>query len=182
MKTGTVIKGAAVVGGVVAVGVLFKLFAVPVLIATLVIAVVAYFWKKFVDFWLDSLQTWVDKNCGHKICSALGNVIAFLNTPISKLRKGNKVAFDTIKHVWSIVREGLTIKTRYKKDGEDVIIETSIKDSDKVTVVQRREWFYDVPADVRTEIVCNPGQCTEIDNNHDIFDRKFSEIEKQLYN
>ncbi len=56
MKTSRVIKGAAVVGGVVAAGVLFKLFAVPVLIATLVIAVVAYFWKKFIDFWLDKLQ------------------------------------------------------------------------------------------------------------------------------
>lgn len=181
MKTGTVIKGGAVVGGVVAVGVLFKLFAVPVLITTLVIAVVAYFWKKFIDFWLDKLQGWVHKHCGQKICSALGHVIAFLNTPISRLRMGTKAAFDAAKRVWQLIRGGLESKTRYKKDGEDVIIETRIADSDTEVIVQKREPFYDLPTRVRTEVICSDEQCYEV-NNHDVIDRKFEQTEKEMYN
>lgn len=180
MKKETVLKGAAIVGGVVAVGVLFKLVAVPVLVATLVIAVVAFFWKKFIDFWLDKLQAWVDKYCGRKFCTALGKVIAFLNTPISGLRKGSKMTFAAAKRIWETVRPGLANKTRYKKDGEDVIIETRMADSETEIIVQKRESFYDLPARVRTEVVCHPGQCYEIDNNHDVIDRKFSELEKQL--
>ena len=181
MKTGTVIKGAAIIGGVVAAGVLFKLFAVPVLIATLVIAVVTYFWKKFVDFWLDKLQAWVQKHCGQKICSALGSVIAFLNTPISRLRMGSKAAFDASKRVWQVIRGGLKSETCYKKDGDEVIIETRIADSETEVIVQKKESFYDLPTRVRTEVICSDEQCYKV-NNHDVIDRKFTEAEKEMCN
>lgn len=180
MKPKTVLKGAAIVGGIVAVGMLFKLVAIPVLVTTLVVAVVTYFWKKFVDFWLDKLQVWVDKYCGRKICAALGEVIAFLNTPISGLRKGSKMTIDAVRRIWDAVRPGLANRTRYMKDGEDVIIETRMADSETEIIVQKRKPFYDLPAKVRTDIICHSGQCYEIDNNHDIIDRKFAEMEKQL--
>ena len=181
MKSSTVIKGAAVVSGVVAAGVLFKLFAVPVLIVTLAIAVVTYFWKKFIDFWLDKLQGLVQKHCGQKICSALGSVIAFLNTPISRLRMGTKATFDAAKRVWQVIRGGMKSETRYKKEGDEVIIETRIADSDAEVIVQKREAFYDLPTRVRTEVLCGDEQCYKV-NNHDVIDRKFEEAEKGMYN
>lgn len=180
MKTKTILIGAAAIGGVVAVGALFKIVALPVLVTTLVVAVVTYFWDRFKDFWMDKLQAWVDKYCGRKICVALGEVIAFLNKPISLLHQGSRAAFDAARRIWNIVRPGLSNKTRYMKDGEDVVIETRLADSETEIVVQKREPFYDLPAKVRTDIICHPGQCYEVDNNHDIIDRKFTEMEKQL--
>ena len=179
MNTKTVITGIGIVGGIVVASALFgpAVVVFGIAVAILTVALVTFLWNKFINFWMDKLQVWVSKCLGEKICEVLGKIIAFLNKPFAIANKG----LNAIKDAWNTLRDGLGCKTRYKKDGEEVIIETRMVTSEEEIIVQKREQYYELPAETRTKLICSDDTCYEVDNI-DVFDRRIADVEAELSN
>lgn len=179
MNTKTIITGIGIVGGTIAAAALFGSVAVVscIVVGILTVALVTFLWNRFINFWMNKLQMWVSKCLGEKICEVLGKIISFLNKPFAIANKG----MNAIKDAWNTFRDGLGCKTRYKKDGEEVIIETRMVTSEEEIIVQKREQYYELPAETRTKLICSDDTCYEVDN-FDVLDRRIADVEAELSN